>query len=72
MVELLHNLQLSILVSLVLIHLLDGYLLVILVHCGLENDTERAISNNTVSIVSETSWLLVLFFSFGIRLFVHI
>lgn len=38
--EFFHNLKLSIFVSFVLIHLLDGHLLVILIDCCLENYTE--------------------------------
>ena len=71
MVELLHDLQLPVFVSLVLIHLLDSYLLVVLVYCCLEHHTEGAISNHTVGIIGKASGFLILLLSFLVCLFVH-
>ena len=71
MIELLHYLQFSVLVPFILIHLLDCHLFVVLVHCGLENHTKRSISNNTIGVVGETSWLLILFLSGFVCLFIH-
>lgn len=60
-IKFLHYLQFSILVPFILIHLLDGYLFTILVHSRLEHHTERPVTYNTVSVVSETCGLLILF-----------
>ena len=59
--KLLHYLQFSILVPLVLIHLLDGNRVTVLVHRGLEYHAKRTIAYNTVCIVGKTCGLLVLF-----------
>lgn len=71
-IELLHNLQLSVLVSLVLVHLLDGDSLTVFIHGGLEDDSEGAIADNTVSIIGERSGLLVVFLLFLIGKIAHI
>lgn len=47
--ELAHNLQLSILESLVLQDLLDGYDFPCLHHFGFKDDTKRSISNDSFS-----------------------
>ena len=71
-IELLHDLQLSVLVSLVLVHLLDGYSLTVFIHGGLEDDSEGAIADNTVSVIGERSRLLVVFLLFLIGKIAHI
>jgi hypothetical protein len=53
-VHLLHNLQFSILISLVLVYFLYSHLFIVLIDCGLENHSERPITNYSFSIVSET------------------
>eukprot|EP00355_Strombidium_rassoulzadegani_P000667 CAMPEP_0168614098 /NCGR_PEP_ID=MMETSP0449_2-20121227/3795_1 /TAXON_ID=1082188 /ORGANISM="Strombidium rassoulzadegani, Strain ras09" /LENGTH=49 /DNA_ID= /DNA_START= /DNA_END= /DNA_ORIENTATION= len=45
--ELLHNLELPVLVPLVLVDLLDGDLLIVLVDSGLEDNAEGAVSDDT-------------------------
>ena len=60
-IKFLHDLQFSILVPFILVHLLDGYLFTILVHSRLEHHTERSVTYNTVSVVSETCGLLIFF-----------
>ena len=67
-IELLHYLQFSVLVSFVLVHFLNGYLLRVLVHGGLKHHAERSVSHNSIGVVSERSWFLVFFFAFGLWL----
>ena len=69
-VQFLHNLQFTILVSLILVYLLDGHLIIILIDCGLEDDTKRAIAYDSISIVSETCGFLV-FVVTSIGTFIH-
>jgi len=52
-VQFLHDLEFSILISLVLVHLFDGDLLVIFIHRGLEDNPEGSISNHSVGVVGE-------------------
>ena len=58
-VELTHDLQLSVLVPLVLVDLLDGDGRVQLDAGGLVDDSERAVADDALSIVSEARLLLV-------------
>ena len=51
MVEVLHYLELAILIALVLVDLLDGDLVSGLVLCGLKDDPEGAIANNSFSVI---------------------
>ena len=57
-IKLLHDLQLSVLIPFILVHLLDGHRFVVLIDSSLEHNTERSISYDTVSIVSERGRLL--------------
>ena len=49
-----HYLELSVLVSFVLIHLLDGHLLIVFVDRSLEDDPKAAIAHHPLGIVRKT------------------
>jgi hypothetical protein len=70
-IQLLHDLELSVLIPLVLINLLDSHLLVVFVYGGLEHHSEGTVSNDSVCIIGETCGLLVFFLAFLVGLFVH-
>ena len=55
MVQFLHDLQFSVLVPLILVYFLDGDNFSRFCNTGLINDTEGAISDNSVRIVGEGS-----------------
>ena len=59
MVKHTENLQLSVFIPLVLENFLDRYSFPCLCDCGLENDAERAVANNLLSVVSETLLFLL-------------
>ena len=54
MVQHFQNLQLSVLISLILEHLFDGYGFPSLSNCRFKHNSKRSISNDLLSIVSET------------------
>jgi hypothetical protein len=65
--KLFHDLELTIFIPLILIHLFNSNLLIIFINSCLENYTEAAIANNSVGVVGEA--LRFLFVQFSLSLF---
>jgi len=55
-----HYLQLSILVSFILVNFLDGHFLICLIDYGLVNNAKRTITYDSLGVVREARWLLFL------------
>ena len=64
--KLFHDLELSIFIALVLIHLFNSNLLIIFIDRCLKNYTEAAIANNSIGVVGEALSLLLIQFSLSL------
>ena len=64
--KLFHDLELTIFIALVLIHLFNSNLLIIFINCCLKNYTEAAIANNSIGVVGEALSLLLIQFSLSL------
>ena len=64
--KLFHDLELTIFIALVLIHLFNSNLLIIFIDRCLKNYTEAAIANNSIGVVGEALSLLLIQFSLSL------
>ena len=64
--KLFHDLELTIFIALVLIHLFNSNLLIIFIDRCLKNYTEAAIANNSIGVVGKALSLLLIQFSLSL------